>query len=189
MYRHRLAVAIVLSAFAVIGIAISASSQTPAQTPPHTTALGTQSSQLLLSKVSTADLEKSYNFYTKVLGLKHAVTAGQKMPPLSFKTSKEHPFIEIPLNFTGSLADPFFVLVKQEGVNPAPEWTKLIVVGFKVPDARLTLKRIKEAGYEIVRDAPPPGPGNVYAMARDPDGYMVELIQAPNYPASKAGQD
>ena len=31
-------------------------------------------------------------------------------------------FIEVPLNFTGSLADPFFVLIQQRGDKPTPAY-------------------------------------------------------------------
>jgi predicted enzyme related to lactoylglutathione lyase len=55
------------------------------------------------------------------------------------------------------------------------------VVGFKVPNAEAALARATAAGYEAVGRPPGPGP-MAFAMVRDPDGYTVEFVQAPNYP-------
>jgi predicted enzyme related to lactoylglutathione lyase len=61
--------------------------------------------------------------------------------------------------------------------------TDMIVVGFKVPDAPAVVKRVKEAGYEVIREAPAVGPGEMsIGMVRDPDGYRLEILQAASYP-------
>jgi catechol 2,3-dioxygenase-like lactoylglutathione lyase family enzyme len=150
------------------------------------TPLGTSSPQVLLAKFTVSDLPKSYEFYTRVLGLKWALAVGQQQPPAPGPANDAQPaFIEIPLNFTGSLADPFFVIVQQRGSKPTPKVAKMSWVGFKVPDAPAAIRRVKEAGYEVVRDAPAVGPGVMsIGIVRDPDGYTVELIQAANYPAT-----
>jgi len=47
-----------------------------------------------------------------------------------------------------------------------------------VPDIYKTCEKLQEAGLEIPR---PPGPmkhgGSVIAFVKDPDGYMIELIE------------
>jgi predicted enzyme related to lactoylglutathione lyase len=149
------------------------------------TPLGTSAAQVLLAKVTVSDLPKSFDFYTKVLGLKWALSAGQPLPPAPVKAGDSQPaFIEIPLNFTGSLADPFLVLIQQRGRTPTRDVAAMSWIGFKVPDAPAAVRRVKEAGYEVVREAQTVGPGLMsIGIVRDPDGYSVELIQSANYPA------
>jgi catechol 2,3-dioxygenase-like lactoylglutathione lyase family enzyme len=139
--------------------------------------MGTKPSELLLSKITVSDLAKSLEFYTKVIGLKHAAARpGQPLPDPSGKAD----FIEIPLNYSGSLAEPFFVIQKRVGVTPTREAARLVVVGFKVPDTRAAIQRVKAAGYLVNREAREAVPGNVYGMVQDPDGYIIEFIQAPS---------
>lgn len=127
-----------------------------------------------------SDLAKSFEFYTKVIGLKHAAARpGQAPPDLHSKAD----FVEIPLNYTGTLADPFFVIQTRTGVKPTREAARLTVIGFKVPDTRAAMQRVKAAGYPIDREAREAVPGNVYGMVQDPDGYIVEFIQAPSFPS------
>lgn len=149
------------------------------------TPLGTSSAQILLAKFTVSDLPKSYEFYTKIIGLKWALAVGQQQPPAPGPANDSQPaFIEIPLNFSGSLADAFFVIVQQRGSKPTPDIAKMTWVGFKVPDAPAAVRRAKEAGYEVVREAPAVGQGVMsIGIVRDPDGYTVELIQSANYPA------
>jgi catechol 2,3-dioxygenase-like lactoylglutathione lyase family enzyme len=150
------------------------------------TPLGSSSSQVLLSKFTVSNLAKSYEFYTTVIGLRWALSAGQQQPPAPQQPNASQPaFIEIPLNFSGTLADPFFVIVQQRGQKPTPETAHLGWVGFKVPDAPAAVRRAKEAGYEVVREAQAVGPGEMsIGIIRDPDGYSVELIQSANYPSA-----
>jgi lactoylglutathione lyase len=151
---------------------------------PILTPLGTSSSQIMFSKVTVSDLKKSYDFYTKVIGLKRAAALGQPLPPEPGSTNTPQPaFVEIALNFTGSVADPFFVIVARQGEKPTPDAAKISWVGFKVPDAVVAVRRVKEAGYEVVREPKPAGPGEMsIGIVHDPDGYSLELIQAANYP-------
>jgi len=169
------------------GLAASAYAQGATQKAPEIrTPLGRSSEQVLLAKLTASDLPKSYEFYTKVIGLKWALSVGQQPPPAPVQANDSQPaFIEIPLNFSGSLADPFFVLVQQRGSKPTPEVAKMSWIGFKVPDAPAAVRRVKDAGYEVVRDAQTAGPGVMsIGIVRDPDGYTVELIQAASYPAA-----
>jgi lactoylglutathione lyase len=164
----------VISILIVVALAPCALAQAPQPQPQ----MGTRDSQLLLSKITVSDLEKSFEFYTKVIGLKHAVgRPGQAPPDLHSKAD----FVEIPLNFTGTLADPFFVILTRAGVKPTREAAALTVIGFKVPDARAAVQRVKDAGYPPKQEprATPPGT-NVYATVQDPDGYNIEFIQAPS---------
>jgi catechol 2,3-dioxygenase-like lactoylglutathione lyase family enzyme len=150
------------------------------------TPLGTSPAQLLLAKITVSDLPRSYAFYTKVIGLKRALSAAQPAPttdPVPANDSQPT-FIEIALNNSGTLADPFFVLVQQRGDLPTPASARLTWVGLKVPDAPAAVRRVREGGYEVVREAAVVGPGEMsIGIVRDPDGYSVELIQSASYPA------
>ena len=171
--------ATLLAAIAGVGPVAAQTSHAPIRTP-----LGTSSAQVLLGKFTVSDLAKSYAFYTQVIGLKRALAVGQSEPAPPGPPNPSQPvFIEIPLNFTGTLADPFFVLVQQRGETPTPETARLSWVGFKVENAPAVVQRVKAAGYEVVREAPVVGPGEMsIEIVRDPDGYTIELIQAADYP-------
>lgn len=155
----------------------------PAPASPHSrTPLGRGDQQVLLAKVAVSDLERSYAWYTGVIGLRRALTPTQGTPPPP-RNDPDRAFIEVALNFSGSLGDSFFDLVQQKGVKPSPEFARGVTIGFKVPDAPAVIARARAAGSEVLRDAPVVGPGEMsIGMLRDPDGYQVEIIQAASYP-------
>lgn len=139
---------------------------------------GTKPEELYLTKITVADLVKSYEFYTKVIGLKLVTSPDMDLPKAPTASDPEKDFAEIPLNFSGSMRDPLFVLMKRRGKTPAAESASLTSVGFKVPDARATVQRALDAGYKSLHDLPVGGrPGFVV----DPDGYTVELVQGPAF--------
>ena len=158
-----------------------ASPNPPAQPERRTTALGTRPQQFYLSKITVSDLPKSYEFYTKGNGLKWATSPGQPPQKAPTAADPEVDFREIPLNFTGSLADPIFVLVKRRDSKPTPEAAKLTTIGFKVPSAREAVARAVAAGYTATGRAPNEGP-MTFGFIFDPDGYHIEFVQAPSYP-------
>lgn len=144
--------------------------------------LGTRATEFLFTKLTVSDLVTSLEYYTKIVGLKHAsLRPGEPMPD----PKGTAPLIEISLNFTGSRTDPFLVLQKQEGLTPTAETAGLTVVGVKVADARATVERVRAAGYKVERE-PFEWMGITFAYVRDPDGYTVEFIQTPI--ARRAGQ-
>ena len=148
--------------------------------PMRTTMLGSREQQFLLSKITVSDLRRSYEFYTQAIGLKWATSPSV---PLSEPLGLDDPdpaFAEIPMNFTGSLADPFFVIVKKRGSLPSAEAAGQIWVGFKVPDAAQAVERAVAGGATLVRE---PGEGVMrFGFVRDPDGYNIEFIQAAATP-------
>jgi catechol 2,3-dioxygenase-like lactoylglutathione lyase family enzyme len=142
--------------------------------------LGTKPLEFYIAKITVSDVLKSYDFYTNVVGLKRAGPGGMELgKPSAAEMARD--FLEIPLNFTGSLADPIFVLLKDNANKPTPELTKLIWVGFKVPSAREAVARAVQAGYKSTRSDPGDGP-MTFGFVMDPDGYTVEFVQAPSYP-------
>lgn len=168
----------------VLLAAAAAVADTPKPAAPaqqRTTMLGSHAQEFLLAKISVSDLPRSYAFYTQVIGLKPA--SPQLKAPRADDPEVE--FREIPLNFTGSLADPFFVLVKQRGAVPEAGQARLTWIGFKVPDAKAAIARAEAAGASVVRR--PADGAMAFGYVRDPDGYTVEFIQAPAHPAAHSG--
>jgi predicted enzyme related to lactoylglutathione lyase len=173
-----------LAAMAALGSGAAAEEKRTMERPART-ALGTRTPDIILYKFTVTDLGKSYDFYTKVVGLKMANAPGR--PPMQIPSAdmvEQQGYAEIPLNFTGSLADPFFVVYQQRGARPNPDTARLSIVGFKVADVRAAIRRVKEAGYEVVREpGDVMGSGVSVGFARDPDGYTIEFIQAADNPA------
>ena len=162
------------------------SDERPAPPPrgPIKTPLGSSSSDVLFSKITVSDVQKSYMFYTGVIRLKPAITALQKEAPAPPGPDPKSWPAEIALNFSGSFADPFFDILPPRNGRPTREMTDMVVIGLKVPDAPAVIRRVKEAGYEVIREAPAVGPGEMsIGMVRDPDGYRLEILQAATYPA------
>jgi lactoylglutathione lyase len=137
---------------------------------------GSHPQEVLLAKITVSDLDKSIDFYTRVVGLKEVDLAGVAPP-----RDPAAAFEEVGLNYSGTRKDAQLVLVRRKGTTPRPESAELTWVAFKVPDVAAVIQRIRAEGLEIRSDAAAYG-GITFGIARDPDGYVVELIQAPSFP-------
>jgi catechol 2,3-dioxygenase-like lactoylglutathione lyase family enzyme len=140
--------------------------------------LGTKAEEFYLSKITVSDLVKSYEFYTKVIGMKLATSPEMPTPKAPTANDSEKEFTEIPLNFSGSMADPMFVLVKRRGKTPSAETVEMITLGFKMQSTKEVIDRAMQSGYKLVRSLPQAK----LNFLTDPDGYSVELIEAPAFP-------
>lgn len=147
-----------------------------------TVAMGSRAKQFYLAKITVSDIQKSFRFYTEIVGLKSALPAHAGSVESLLENAKNQDFFEVPLNFRGSLADPIFVLVQARDQTPNTELAALTWVGFKVPDVKATLARAAESGYPALRPMQNRGPMS-FGFIKDPDGYTVEFIQAPSYPS------
>jgi catechol 2,3-dioxygenase-like lactoylglutathione lyase family enzyme len=163
---------------ATIGM-VPGAAQTPDQ-PQQAPAprLGTKPQELYLTKITVSDLKRSLDFYTGIIGLKLVTVGDIKLPKPPAPGDPEKEFVEVPLNYTGSMADPLIVLMKRKGKTPSPEFTSLVTIGFKVPSTRATMDRAAQAGHKPLR--PFTGEGGV-GLLTDPDGYTIELVQAPSF--------
>jgi len=146
-----------------------------AQQPPRKLpTVGTKPQEILLTKITVSDLVTSYDFYTQVVGLKLVTSKEIPLSRAPTANDPEKEFVEIPLNFSGSMADPVFLLIKQRGVKPSPEFSKLVVVGFKVESSQALMERAAQAGYKPIREISVGGARVSYLA--DPDGYTVEVF-------------
>lgn len=136
--------------------------------------IGTRPAEFIQTKITVSNLRKSYDFYTKVVGLKPIAIPGFPQPDID---DTEAAFSEVCLNYVGSLAESYFCVMKRKGVVPDRQQTKLVSLSFKTPDTRAVLERVKAFGME-----PSGGPGEfrglVIGVASDPDGYALQFVQA-----------
>ena len=110
--------------------------------------------------LNVADIERSKDFYTRVLGFKVAT-----------RVPAEGPVFEYLLGLTGNrMTDTLVILTKRAPQPGATSFGRVVVV---VPSGRKMAERAAAAGY------PPDKIVEGTNMIRDPDGYLVELYQRP----------
>lgn len=139
--------------------------------------LGTKADEFYITKITVSDLAKSYDFYTSIIGMKLAASPELPAPKAPTASDTDKDFTEIPLNFSGSMSDPLFVLVKRRGKTPSAEAADMVTVSFKMLSTKEVVKHAVQSGYKLVRSIPQ---AKLNFLA-DPDGYNVELIEAPPY--------
>lgn len=113
------------------------------------------------------DLQRSADFYMRVLGMKQLQTF--KLPYMD----------EIVLGLEGSRGSAIVLMHWTDG-SERHYGSNGIKLVFYVPDPKATAQRFRDEGLEVVREpAPVPGLGNaVVGFAKDPDGHLIELLQA-----------
>ncbi len=125
--------------------------------------------RLLHTMIRVRDLEKSLDFYTRLLGMK-------------LTRRKDYPSGEFTLAFVG-YGDEADSTVIELTHNWGQEEPYELGTGFGhlaigVPDIYKTCEALEAEGVPIPR---PPGPmkhgGTVIAFIEDPDGYKIELIE------------
>lgn len=124
--------------------------------------------RILHTMIRVTNLDLSINFYTQILGMR--LLRKQDYPEGKFTLAfvgygdeSEHPAIELTHNWETSS----YELGNAYGH---------IAIG--VDNAYAACERITEVGGEVVRPAGPMKHGTtVIAFVKDPDGYMIELIQ------------
>jgi lactoylglutathione lyase len=116
--------------------------------------------------IGVSDLKRSTDFYTRVLGMK--VMQNIKLDHME----------EIILTHEGRNA--VVLMHFTDGSNPNYKNLPVKLV-FYVADPKAVAQRVREVGCEVTREPEPlPSFGNtVVGLAKDPDGYVVELLQAP----------
>jgi lactoylglutathione lyase len=117
--------------------------------------------------IRTGDLDRSIDFYTKVLGMKllrrHEYPDGKfTLAFLGYGDESEHAVIELTYNW---------------GVDHYDLGTGYGHIALEVDDVYTACDEIKRLGGKMVREAGPMNGGTrIIAFVRDPDGYMIELI-------------
>ncbi len=124
--------------------------------------------RLLHTMLRVGDLQRSIDFYTKVMGMQLLRTS-------------ENPEYKYSLAFVGYGSNPDHAeleLTYNHGVDRYDMGTAYGHIALQVEDAYAACARIKAAGGNVTREAGPvKGGKTVIAFVTDPDGYKVELIQ------------
>lgn len=116
--------------------------------------------------IGVSDLKRSAGFYVRALGM-------QEM-----RTVKIDYMDEIILGHEGRNAVVLMHYTDGSKRNYKDNPVKLV---FYVGDPKAVAARIRAEGCEVTREPEPlPSFGNnVVGLAKDPDGYVIELLQAP----------
>lgn len=123
--------------------------------------------RILHTMLRVANLEKSINFYTQVLGM-------------SLLRRKEYPDGRFTLAFVGYGDES-----EQSAIELTHNWdtdayelgTGYGHIALEVEDVYRACSEIRERGGLIMRDAGPMNAGTtIIAFVADPDGYPIELI-------------
>lgn len=124
--------------------------------------------RILHTMIRVGDLTRSLDFYTRILGMR-------------LLRRKDYPDGRFTLAFVGYADES-----EAAAIELTHNWdTDRYAVGdgfghiaLGVADAYTACVRIQAAGGEVVRAAGPMKHGQtVIAFVRDPDGYLIELIQ------------
>ena len=125
---------------------------------------------LLHTMLRVGDLDRSIDFYTRILGmnlLRTTERAEQKysLAFVGFGKGNADGQAEIELTYN-------------HGVHQYELGTAYGHIALGVPDAYATCAAIKAAGGQVTREAGPVlGGDTIIAFVTDPDGYKIELIQ------------
>ena len=125
--------------------------------------------RFLHTMIRVKDLDKSIDFYTRLLGMK-------------LTRKNDYPSGEFTLAFVGYGEETDSTVIElthnwgQEDPYDLGDAFGHLAIG--VPDIYGTCKQMEKEGVKIPR---PPGPmkhgGSVIAFIEDPDGYKIELIE------------
>ena len=114
------------------------------------------------------DLQKSIEFYTRVMGMKLLRTTDRpdqkySLAFLGYESNPDQAELELTYNY---------------GTTQYEMGTAYGHIAIGVEDAAATCATVKAAGGNVTREAGPvKGGSTVIAFIQDPDGYKIELIQ------------
>ena len=124
--------------------------------------------RILHTMLRVGDLQRSVDFYTKVMGMQLLRTT-------------DRPDQEYSLAFVGygdESQGAVLELTYNYGVDRYEMGGAFGHVAIQVPDAHAACERIRGSGGTVTREAGPvKGGTTVIAFVQDPDGYKIELIE------------
>jgi len=124
--------------------------------------------RLLHTMLRVGDMQRSIDFYTRVLGMTLLRTTDRpdqkySLAFVGYGSNPDHAEIELTYNY---------------GVSSYEMGGAFGHLAIAVEDAAATCERVKAAGGTVTREAGPvKGGTTVIAFLQDPDGYKIELIQ------------
>jgi lactoylglutathione lyase len=124
--------------------------------------------RLLHTMLRVGDMQRSVNFYTKVLGMK-------------LLRSTDRPDQKYSLSFVGYDDEEraaVLELTYNYGVERYELGTAFGHIAIGVPDVKGACERVRQNGGRVTREAGPvKGGTTVIAFVEDPDGYKIEFIE------------
>ncbi|SAL64419.1 lactoylglutathione lyase [Caballeronia arvi] len=124
--------------------------------------------RLLHTMLRVGDLQRSIDFYTRILGMK-------------VLRQSENPEYKYTLAFVGygpESENSVLELTYNWGTDKYDLGSAYGHIALEVDDAADACERIRQAGGKVTREAGPvKGGTTVIAFVEDPDGYKVELIE------------
>ena len=125
--------------------------------------------RILHTMLRTGDLQRSIDFYTRILGMK-------------LLRQKDYPEGKFTLAFLGygdESEQAAIELTYNWGVDRYELGSGYGHIAIEVDDVYQATDRIKSQGGKILREAGPMNAGTtIIAFVEDPDGYPIELIGA-----------
>jgi lactoylglutathione lyase len=125
--------------------------------------------RILHTMLRVGDLDRSVQFYTKVLGMREL-------------SRQDYPAGEFTLAFLGygeKSNSTVLELTYNWGVSEYELGTAFGHLAIEVPDVYAACEKMRAAGGKIIREAGPMNAGTtIIAFLEDPDGYQIELIGA-----------
>ena len=124
--------------------------------------------RILHTMLRVGDLQRSVDFYTRVLGMKLLRTTERpeqkySLAFLGYGSNPEHAELELTYN---------------HGVDHYEMGTAYGHIAIGVADAYAACDKIRAAGGQVTREpGPVKGGDTIIAFVTDPDGYKIELIQ------------
>ena len=124
--------------------------------------------RLLHTMLRVGDLQRSIDFYTRVLGMKLLRTNDRPeqkytLAFVGYGTNPDHAEIELTYNY---------------GVDKYEIGTAFGHLALGVPDVYAACDAIRKSGGNVTREpGPVKGGTTVIAFVTDPDGYKIELIE------------
>ncbi|NHB88785.1 lactoylglutathione lyase [Photorhabdus tasmaniensis] len=127
--------------------------------------------RLLHTMIRVSDLQRSVDFYTKVLGMRL----------LRVSENTEYKYSLAFVGYTDESKGAAIELTYNWGVDHYAMGDAFGHIALGVDDVASTCESIRKAGGNITREAGPvKGGTTIIAFVEDPDGYKIELIENKN---------
>lgn len=124
--------------------------------------------RLLHTMLRVGDMQRSLDFYTRVLGMKL----------LRQSENTEYKYSLAFVGYTEESEGAVIELTYNWGVSSYDMGDAYGHIALGVDDVAATCERIRQSGGNVTREAGPvKGGSTIIAFVEDPDGYKIELIE------------
>jgi lactoylglutathione lyase len=128
-------------------------------------------SRFLHTMIRVGDLQRSVDFYTKLLGMKE----------LRRRDVPDGKYTLAFVGFGGEDSNSVIELTYNYGVEKYEMGSAFGHLAIGVPDVAATCEAVRKGGGKVAREAGPVKFGTtIIAFVEDPDGYKIELVQRPS---------